>query len=85
MLTKIKTVYATGLTTKDLPMSQYKDYPADKIAEKLKRVDEFEAKYKPNTTSIGWRKWCTDPEYRKREWQMRQSVANSINFNKDYR
>ena len=42
-------------------MSEFKDFPADKIAEKLKRVEAFEKKYKPNTTSKAWRKWCTDP------------------------
>lgn len=62
-------------------MSEFKDFPADKIAEKLKRVEAFEKKYKPNTTSKAWRKWCTDPEYRKREWQFRQNVAKSIGAN----
>jgi len=62
-------------------MSEFKDYPADQIAAKLKQVEEFENKYKPNATTIGWRKWCTDPEYRKREWQLRQNVAKSIGAN----
>ena len=61
--------------------SEFKDYPADKIAAKLKQVEEFENKYKPNVTTRGWRKWCTDPEYRKREWQLRQNVAKSITKN----
>lgn len=65
-------------------MSQFKDYPADQIAAKLKQIDEFEAKYKPNTTSKSWRKWCTDRDYREREWQFRQSVANSIKPNINY-
>lgn len=62
-------------------MSEFKDFPADKIAEKLKRVEAFEKKYKPNTTTKAWRKWCTDPAYRKREWQMRQSLSNYAKYN----
>lgn len=62
-------------------MSEFKDYPADQIAAKLKQVEEFENKYKPNATTRGWRKWCTDPEYRKREWQLRQNVVKSIGAN----
>jgi hypothetical protein len=62
-------------------MSKFKDYSADQIAAKLKQVEEFENKYKPSATTIGWRKWCTDPEYRKREWQLRQNVAKSIGAN----
>ena len=62
-------------------MSEFKDYPADQIAAKLKQVYEFENKYKPNTTTKAWRKWCTDPEYRKREWQLCQNVAKSITKN----
>jgi hypothetical protein len=57
-------------------MSEFKDYPADQIAAKLKQVEDFENKYKPNATTRGWRKWCTDPAYRKREWQSRQALAN---------
>lgn len=65
-------------------MSQYKDYPADQIAAKLKQIDEFEAKWGEKPVSKAWRKWCTDYEYRKREWQFRQSVANSIKPNINY-
>ena len=89
MKKKIKTVLQTGLTIKASPMLQYKDYPADQIAAKLKQIDEFEAKWKPNTTTKAWRKWCNDPAYRKREWELRQNIANYIdskpytNFLKD--
>jgi hypothetical protein len=65
-------------------MSEFKDYPADQIAAKLAQIDRFERTYKPNATSKSWRKWCTDYEYRKREWQLRQSVANSIKPNTNY-
>jgi len=58
--------------------------PAE-ITAKLQQVDEFESNYKPNAMSQAMKKWCTDYEYRKREWQFRQNVANSMNFNKDYR
>ncbi len=64
---------------------QYNDYPAEQIAAKLKQVEDFEAKFGEKPASKAWRKWCTDHEYRKREWQFRQNVANSIQPNVDYR
>ena len=54
---------------------QFKDYDADKIAAKLKQAQEFEAKFGAHDTSRGWIKWCTDVNYRKREWQWRQNIA----------
>lgn len=56
----------------------FNDYPAEQIAAKLKQVEEFEAKYGSNTTTRAWHKWCSDSEYRKREWQLRQGVANYL-------
>tara|TARA_R110002012_G_C11218369_1_gene562271 strand:- start:49 stop:279 length:231 start_codon:yes stop_codon:yes gene_type:complete len=64
--------------------SEFKDYPADKIAAKLKEVTDFEAKYGESTRTIAYKKWCTDYDYRKREWQFRQSVAASIKPNVNY-
>ena len=55
----------------------YKDYPADKIAAKLKQVQEYEAKYGESTRTIAYKKWCTDYDYRKREWEWRQAVARA--------
>ena len=55
----------------------YKDYDKDKIAAKLKQVLEFEAKYGENDTSRGWKKWCNDINYRKREWEWRQNLAKA--------
>ena len=46
------------------------------ITKKLQQIDEFEANFRPNTTSRAMYKWCTDYEYRKREWQFRNAVAN---------
>jgi len=46
------------------------------ITKKLQQIDEFEANFNPNTTSRAMKKWCTDYEYRKREWQFRNAVAN---------
>jgi len=63
---------------------KFKDYPANKIANKLKQVEKYEAKYGSNTITIAWRKWCTSPEYRKNEWRFRQNVAKSINYNTNY-
>tara|TARA_B100000963_G_scaffold361840_1_gene400191 strand:+ start:4321 stop:4548 length:228 start_codon:yes stop_codon:yes gene_type:complete len=51
------------------------------ISEKLKQIDTFEAKYSPCTESKAMRKWCTDYEYRKREWQFRNSVAEYAKYN----
>ena len=46
------------------------------ITDKLQQIDEFEANFRPNTSSRAMYKWCTDYEYRKREWQFRQGIAN---------
>ena len=51
------------------------------ISEKLKQIDAFEAKYSPCTESKAMRKWCTDYEYRRREWQFRNSVAEYAKYN----
>lgn len=58
--------------------SEYNDYPADEIAAKLEQVIAFENKYKPNHITKSLRKWCTDDEYRKREWSFRQAIANTV-------
>tara|TARA_B100001250_G_C19582416_1_gene692681 strand:- start:173 stop:373 length:201 start_codon:yes stop_codon:yes gene_type:complete len=66
-------------------MTEFKDYPENKIAEKLKQVEKFEMLYGTNTTTKAWRKWCTDYNYREREWKFRQATANNMNFKTDYR
>ena len=48
------------------------------IAEKLREIEEFEAKYGPNTITDAWRKWCTDEGYREREKQAREAALNYI-------
>ena len=63
------------------PATQFKDYPADQIQAKLNQVIEYESKYGSNTTTIAWRKWCESIDYRKREWQFRQSVAEYAKYN----
>ncbi len=50
---------------------------SEQIAAKLKQVEEFEAKWGENTTTRAWRKWCTDEQYRNREIQFRNAVAES--------
>ena len=60
---------------------EFTDYPDDQIAAKLAQIDRFEREYKPNATSKSWRKWCTDYNYRKREWEFRQSVGNYAKYN----
>ena len=56
-------------------MTEFKDYDKKKIAAKLQQIKVFEAQYGENDTSRGWKKWCTDYEYRKREWTWRQGIA----------
>ena len=48
-----------------------------KIANKLKQVEEFEAKYGSNNLTRAWYKWCNSYEYRKKEWEWRQALANA--------
>jgi hypothetical protein len=50
----------------------------EQIAEKLKQIEEFEARFGPNLETRAWRKWCTDPQYRKREQGQRNAVADYI-------
>ena len=62
-------------------VTQFKDYPAGQIQAKLNQVIEYESKYGSNTVTQAWRKWCESIEYRKREWQFRQSVAEYAKYN----
>lgn len=57
-------------------MEEYKDFPKEAILKKLAEVEAFEAKWGENQISKAWRKWCTDDEYRKREWELRQATVN---------
>lgn len=50
----------------------------EQIAEKLKQIEEFEARFGPNLETRAWRKWCTNPQYRKREQEQRNAVADYI-------
>ena len=55
---------------------KYKEqYTPERIANKLKEVEEFEAKWGESTRTKAIKKWCTDPDYRKREWEFRQATA----------
>lgn len=62
-------------------MKEFKDYPAKQIADKLKQVNEFEAKYGESLRTTAWKKWCTDVNYRRREWQFRMGVAEYAKYN----
>ena len=42
-----------------------------------KQVKEFEAKYGSNDMTKAWYKWCTSYDYRKKEWEWRQALANA--------
>lgn len=50
----------------------------EQIAEKLKQIEEFEARFGPNLETRAWRKWCTNPRHRKREQEQRNAVADYI-------
>ena len=58
-------------------LTQFKDFDPAKIAAKLKQVEEFEAKYGSSTLTKAWYKWCTSYDYRKKEWEWRQALANA--------
>jgi len=62
-------------------MTEFKDYKPELIANKLKQVEEYEAKYGKSLRTKAIRKWCESTEYRKREWQFRQSVAEYAKYN----
>ena len=53
----------------------YKKLGEEAIIAKLQQIDEFEANFRPNTHSIAMKKWCTDYEYREREWRFRQGIV----------
>ena len=57
----------------------------EQIAEKLRQVEEFEAKWGENLETRAWRKWCTDERYRQREQQLREAVAEAIEDGYMYR
>jgi hypothetical protein len=69
-------------------MAEFKDYPAEKIAEQAERVRKFKAEF-PKLAELtritAWEKWCNSYEYRKREWEFRQSVAQAVRPDVDYR
>jgi hypothetical protein len=69
-------------------MAEFKDYPAEKIAEQAERVRKFKAEF-PQLAELtritAWEKWCNSYEYRKREWEFRQSVAKAVRPDVDYR
>ena len=58
-------------------LTKFKDFDPVKIANKLKQVEEFEAKYGSNDMTKAWRKWCDSYDYRKKEWEWRQALANA--------
>ena len=64
--------------------TEFKDYSPSQIQDKLQQCLDYEAKYGaiPQVTAV--KKWCNSYEYRKNEWQWRQNVAKSINFNTNY-
>jgi hypothetical protein len=51
------------------------------ITKKLREIDKFEAKFRPNTASRAMYKWCTDYNYRKNEWLFRQSTVELFKHN----
>jgi hypothetical protein len=59
----------------------FKDYPAEQIAKKLKDVERYESIIGIDTRSKAWRKWCESIEYRKKEWEFRQATVNLYKHN----
>ena len=48
------------------------------IENKLRQVEEFEAKYGENHITRSWRKWCTNEQYRLKEIQFREAISNTV-------
>lgn len=48
------------------------------IENKLRQVEEFEAKHGENHITRSWRKWCTDEQYRLRETKFREAISNTV-------
>ena len=63
---------------------EFKDYPQHLIDAKLQECLDYEAKYGTIPTVTAIKKWCNSYEYRKNEWEWRQNVAKSINYNTNY-
>ena len=79
--TQVYALNAKNIQNLNMMNKEYKDYPAEKIADKLNQVIEFEKKYGESTRTIAWKKWCTDINYRRREWQFRMGVAEYAKHN----
>jgi hypothetical protein len=61
---------------------EYKEkYTPEQLANKLKEVEEFEAKWGKSLRTKAIRKFCESKEYRKREWQFRQATVNLFKHN----
>jgi hypothetical protein len=60
---------------------EFKDYPVEQIAKKLKDVKRYESIIGIDTRSKAWRKWCESIEYRKKEWEFRQATVNLYKYN----
>jgi len=65
-------------------MNKYIDYKPEEIQAKFQQCLDYEAKYGTIPAVTAVKKWCQIYEYRKKEWESRQNVAKSINFNTDY-
>jgi len=63
---------------------EFKDYKPELLQGKLQQCLDYEAKYGAIPQVTAMKKWCQSYEYRKNEWQFRQNVAKSINYNTNY-
>jgi hypothetical protein len=63
---------------------EFKDYKPELLQDKLQQCLDYEAKYGTIPQVTAMKKWCQSYEYRKNEWQFRQNVAKSINYNTNY-
>jgi hypothetical protein len=60
--------------------TEFKDFPATQIQDKLQQCVNYEAKYGECMTVTSWKKWCESYEFRKNEWEFRQNVAKSVKY-----
>ena len=60
--------------------TQFTDYPASQIQDKLQQCLDYEAKDGKCLTVTSWKKWCNSYDYRKREWEWRQNISKSIKY-----
>lgn len=57
---------------------KFKDYSEEAINQKLKQIEEFEAKHGENQITRSWRSWCENETKRRKEWEWRQALSETL-------